>query len=318
MSAPARWGVLLPSFDPLRSGRLAQTPPAAQLAEQLGFDAAWAGDHLYCPAPVLDAPCTLAAAAAVTERIGLGLGVMLIGLRPPAWAAKQLVTVEVLSGGRLLLGVGVGGEFPEEFRMAGVTLSDRGARTNETLEVLDDLLCGRAVHHRGNAVSVEVPGLQPALHRSPPLYIGGRSEAAMRRAARFGEAWLPMWLSPPAIGRARQRLGELAEAHGRKPPRIALLVGVHVEENRARAQQQAASFMAGQYGMPIERVQRWTVLGGAAEVAEQLQALLVAGVEELVLMPLADDALQQYERLAETRRLLESSPSISALEEARI
>lgn len=312
MSSPARWGVLLPSFDPLRSGRLAQTPQAALLAEQLGFDAAWAGDHLHCPAPVLDAPSVLAAAAAVTERIQLGLSVMLIGLRPPAWAAKQLSTVEVLSGGRLLLGVGVGGEFPDEFRMAGVSLADRGARTDETLEVLGEMLCGEPVHHRGASITLDAPALQPALDRPPPLYIGGRSEAAMRRAARFGDLWLPMWLSPRAIEDARPRLAALADEHGRRRPGIALLVGVHVDRSRARARRQAAAFINGQYRMGIDAVERWSVLGDAAEVAGQLQALLAAGAQELVLMPLADDALQQYERLADTRRLLETS----ALQEA--
>src|SRR3954469_25437422 len=108
-----RWGVLLPTFDPLRTGRQPSPGEAARLAEDLGFDAVWVGDHLACPAPVLDAPTCLAAAAAVTNRIALGLSVMLLGLRRPAWAAKQLATIDALSGGRLRLGVGVGGEFAQ-------------------------------------------------------------------------------------------------------------------------------------------------------------------------------------------------------------
>lgn len=121
-----RYGVLLPTFDPLRIGGAPRVAAAAARAEQLGFDAVWAGDHLACPAPVLDAPSCLAAAAAVTERVSLGLSVMLVGLRQPAWVAKQLATIDALSHGRLQLGVGVGGEFPEEFEAVGARLSLRG------------------------------------------------------------------------------------------------------------------------------------------------------------------------------------------------
>src|SRR3954469_18145522 len=102
-----RCGVLLPTFDPLRRGGPARVVEAARLAEDLGFDAVWAGDHLAAPAPNLDAPTCLAAAAVATERVALGLSVLLLGLRQPAWTAKQLVTIDVLSGGRLTVGVGV-------------------------------------------------------------------------------------------------------------------------------------------------------------------------------------------------------------------
>ena len=78
----------------------------------------------------------------MTERVGLGFSVMLLGLRPAAWAAKQIVTLDALSRGRLRLGVGVGGEFPEEFEAVGVPVAERGARLNEALQVLPDLLSG--------------------------------------------------------------------------------------------------------------------------------------------------------------------------------
>ena len=167
-----RWGVLLPTFDPHRTGGALPTLEAARLAEAAGFDAVWAGDHLACPAPVLDAPTCLAAAAAVTERVELGIAVLQLGLRQPAWAAKQLATLDALSGGRLALGVGVGGEFPEEFAAAGVTHRDRGARLDELLGVLPDLLTGRPVHHSGPALQLDVPALEPAMPAPPRLSLG--------------------------------------------------------------------------------------------------------------------------------------------------
>jgi alkanesulfonate monooxygenase SsuD/methylene tetrahydromethanopterin reductase-like flavin-dependent oxidoreductase (luciferase family) len=287
-----RIGVLLPTFDPLRAGGPFRVAEAARLAEALGFDSVWAGDHLACPAPNLDAPTCLAAAAAVTERVALGLSVLLLGLRRPAWAAKQLIALDALSGGgRLRLGVGVGGEFPQEFAAAGVPLRERGARLDAALAELPGLLCSGAV-------------LEPAMPAPPPLLVGGRSDAALRRAARFGDAWLPMWVSPGTLARRAERLAELAEGHGRPRPALALLVGVHVDAELARARSASAAHLDGLYGMALETVERWTALGDVEAVCQHLDAYVQAGVEEMVLMPLGGDPLGQYERLAEVRARL--------------
>jgi alkanesulfonate monooxygenase SsuD/methylene tetrahydromethanopterin reductase-like flavin-dependent oxidoreductase (luciferase family) len=270
---------------------------AARLAERLGFDSVWAGDHLACPAPVLDAPTCLAAAAAVTERVDLGISVLILALRQPAWIAKQLITVDALSGGRLRLGVGVGGEFPQEFAATGVPVRERGARLDAALAVLPDLLCGRAAG--------DVPALEPAMAAPPPLYVGGRSDAALQRAARVGDAWLPMWLSPDVIAERAERLAELAAEHGRPRPDVALLIGVRVEDDLERARRQAAEHLQGLYRLPLAVVERWTPLGDAARVAEHLAAHVDAGVGEVILMPFGSDPLRQYERLAEVRDRIE-------------
>jgi alkanesulfonate monooxygenase SsuD/methylene tetrahydromethanopterin reductase-like flavin-dependent oxidoreductase (luciferase family) len=283
-----RWGVLLPTLDPLRSGGPPRVVEAARLAEGLGFDAVWAGDHLACPAPVLGATQCLAAAAAVTERVTLGVSVLLLGLRPPAWAAKQLVTLDALSGGRLALGVGVGGEFPQEFAAAGVPLRARGARLDAGLAALAGLLARRP-HGK-------IPALEPAISAPPPILVGGRSDAALRRAAHLGDPWLPMWISPATLSRRAQELAELAAAHGRPRPGLALLIGV-----RVGAAREADAHLRGLYGMGLERVGRWTPVGDADSVGEQLGAYREAGVQELILMPLGPDPLDQLERLADVR-----------------
>jgi alkanesulfonate monooxygenase SsuD/methylene tetrahydromethanopterin reductase-like flavin-dependent oxidoreductase (luciferase family) len=289
-----RWGVLLPTLDPLRAGGPPRVVEAARLAERLGFDAVWAGDHLACPAPVLDAPQCLAAAAAATERVGLGLSVMLLALRPLAWTAKQLATLDALSGGRLRLGAGVGGEFPQEFAAAGVPLRERGARVDAALAALPDLLTGRP--------SGDIPALAPAMAAPPPILVGGRSDAALRRAARFGDAWLPMWISPGTLAGRAERLAELAAGFDRPRPELALLIGVHVGDGAARA---ADAHLRGLYGLGLERVARWTALGDRDAVAEHLDAHIAAGVSEIVLMPLGGDPLAQFERLAAVRESVE-------------
>jgi alkanesulfonate monooxygenase SsuD/methylene tetrahydromethanopterin reductase-like flavin-dependent oxidoreductase (luciferase family) len=308
-----RCGVLLPSFDPLRTGEPPRVVEAARLAEELEFDAAWVGDHLACPAPGLDAPSCLAAAAAVTERISLGFSVMLLGLRQPAWTAKQLITIDALSGGRLVLGAGVGGEFPDEFAAAGVPISERGARLDETLAVLPDLLTGRPVDHDGATLKLRIPALEPAMATLPRIFIGGRGEPALARAARFGDVWLPMWLTPDKVAERALRLAELAAERGRPRPGLALLVGVHVDDDLERARREAAAHVNGHYGLQLEVVERWSALGSIERVLAHLEAQLAAGVEEFVLMPLARDPLRQYERLAEvSSRLRVLAPGISA------
>ena len=281
---------------------------AARLAEELGFDAVWVGDHLACPAPGLDAPSCLAAAAAVTDRVGLGFSVMLLGLRPPAWAAKQLTTIDALSGGRLRLGVGVGGEFPDEFAAAGVDVHQRGARLDESLEVIGDLLTGRRVDHDGRSLSVHSPGLEPAMVAPPPIYVGGRGEPALRRAVRRGDMWLPMWLTPEKVAARSARLAELAQEAGRPRPGTALLIGVNVGDDRATCRAEAEAHIGGQYRMPLETVERWTLLGSIDGAVDQLNAYREAGVQEFVLMPLGPRPLVQYERLAEVRARLLGGP----------
>jgi probable F420-dependent oxidoreductase len=309
----ARCGVLLPSFDPLRTGKPPQIVSAARLAEDLGFDAVWAGDHLACPAPGLDAPGCLSAAAAVTERIGLGFSVMLLGLRAPAWAAKQLATIDALAGpGRLRLGVGVGGEFPAEFEAAGVPITQRGARLDDALTVLPDLLAGRAVDYEGRVQRVTSPPLEPSMAQRPPVYVGGRGDAALQRAARFGDAWLPMWLSPEKVAQRSERLAELAALQGRPRPAIALLILTRIDNDAAHARAQAAAHISGQYRIDLDVVERWTLLDSIDGAVERLAQYAEVGVQEFLLLTLGDNPLAQYERVAEVRsRLAAARPSPS-------
>lgn len=309
----ARCGVLLPSFDPLRTGGPPQVVRAAKLAEELGFDAVWAGDHLACPAPGLDAPGCLSAAAAVTERIGLGFSVMLLGLRAPAWAAKQLATIDALAGpGRLRLGVGVGGEFPAEFEAAGVPVTQRGARLDDALTVMPDLLTGRSVDYDGRAQRVTSPALEPSMATPPPVYVGGRGEPALTRAARFGDVWLPMWMSPAKVAERSERLAELAAFQDRACPSTALLILTRIDDDPGHARAQAEAHVAGQYRMALDLVERWTLLDSIDGAVQRLAEYAEVGVQEFLLLTLGDDPLAQYERLAEvSTRLTDLNPSPS-------
>jgi alkanesulfonate monooxygenase SsuD/methylene tetrahydromethanopterin reductase-like flavin-dependent oxidoreductase (luciferase family) len=292
--------VLLPTFDALGQGRL-PVAAAARRAEELGFDAVWAGDHLSSPAPVLDSLCALSAAAAVTSRIELGVSVLQLGLRHPAWAAKQLATIEALAPGRLRLGVGAGGEFAAEFLAAGVPRHTRGQRLDEILRILPALLQGEPVDHPGPLAPVRVSGLRPAVSSPLPVSVGGRSEAALRRAAQYGDQWLGMWLSAGTVRRCARQLAALAAERGRPVPSIAMLVLVNVNDDAGTARREAADLVQGQYQMPLHRVERWTAYGPPDVVAAMLREYTDAGVTEFVLMPASGDALGQYGRLASVR-----------------
>jgi alkanesulfonate monooxygenase SsuD/methylene tetrahydromethanopterin reductase-like flavin-dependent oxidoreductase (luciferase family) len=281
------WGVLLPTFDPQRNGGPYPVADAARLAEQVGYNSIWVGDHLKCPAPVLDAPTCLAVAAAVTNSADIGLSVMLLGMRQIAWAAKQIATLQQLSGNRLRLGVGVGGEFPQEYEAAEVPHNERGARLDRALELLPQFLAPGTPH-----------SLEPSAPM-PPILVGGRSDRAVERAARFGDAWLPMWVSPETLAQRGERLAELASNHGRPTPSLSLLVLAHVDEDPGRARAEADAHLQGQYGLPLERVERWTACGTADQVAEFLDRYVGVGVSEILLLPLGSRPLEQVERLAD-------------------
>jgi alkanesulfonate monooxygenase SsuD/methylene tetrahydromethanopterin reductase-like flavin-dependent oxidoreductase (luciferase family) len=295
------WGVLAPTFDPYGVGH-PPTLAAARKAEELGFDSLWVGDHLLAPPPVLDSLAALAACAAVTTRVELGVSVLQLGLRHLVWTAKQLATIDALAPGRLRLGVGIGGEFEDEFVAAGVDRSRRGTRLDEMLGLLPRLLRGEPVDHP--LASVRSPGLRPAVSALPRISVGGRSEAALVRTARYGDQWLAMWHDPATVRSLGGRLGELAEKEGRPAPGIAMLVLVNVADDRETAQADVAAGLQGQYRLPLRVVDRWTGYGTAADVAELLAGYRDAGVDEVLLLPMARDPLAQLDRLAEVRRVV--------------
>jgi alkanesulfonate monooxygenase SsuD/methylene tetrahydromethanopterin reductase-like flavin-dependent oxidoreductase (luciferase family) len=293
-------GVMLPISDPVGNGP-ADIAAAARHLEAAGVDAVWAGDHLAFHTPIVESSIALATAAAVTSHVRLGFGVLLLALRPAAWAAKQISSLQVVSGRRLVLGVGVGGENRAEWAAAGVPLWQRAARTDAVLSVLPDLLSGRSVQIP-QPCGEFVPALLPCAGM-PPLWVGGRSDAALRRAARFGDGWLGMWADESRIRRAGEQLRCMAEEAGRARPLTGLLVFVHVGDGE-RGSNEPAEFIGRQYRIPYEKVERYVITGSVDQVAERLAGLAVGGVDEFVLFPAAVDHRRQYDLIGEVVRLL--------------
>jgi len=208
----------------------------ARAAEDAGLDALWVADHVAIPPDqsegsdgrYLDPLATLAFLAGVTERIGLGTGVLVLPYRPPLPTAKWVATLQELSGGRLLLGVGVGWMEPE-FRALGVDRRQRGRITDETLTFLHTCFAADAVEARG----------QPLLFRPrparPPFFVGGAAPHALARAARLGDGWMPMGGSPDDLREPVQRLKDLAEEAGRASPEVVCMTQLPLDDpQRAR------------------------------------------------------------------------------------
>jgi alkanesulfonate monooxygenase SsuD/methylene tetrahydromethanopterin reductase-like flavin-dependent oxidoreductase (luciferase family) len=302
-------GVALPSVDAF--GRGAPVVEVARAAEEAGLDHAWVPDHLVFHRPVLEATTALGVVAGATERIGLGFAILNPTLRPVTWLAKQLSTLATLAPDRLLLGVGLGGEYEPEFRAAGVDRRQRGRLLDEALTLLPRLLSGDEVEHQG-LFEVDCPGLAPVPRTPLPVLVGGRSEAALRRAARLGDAWFPMWLDPAEIAASRGVLADLAAELGRPAPGIALVAFVNVCPDRSRGVAEAADLIQRQYGMPFGPVERWTLVGSVDDVAERLDAYREAGVEGFCLSPAHPRPLEQVEPLAEVRARLKATEPLGA------
>jgi len=188
----------------------------ARAAEAAGFESLWVGDHIALPTdapdpadePRLEAVVALAHLAAVTSTIRLGFGVIVLPQRQPVLLAKQIASVDVLSGGRLIVGFGVG-YVEAEFRAMGVELAGRGARADEYLEAMLALWDEPIPEFAGEHVSFSgvMSRPLPAQRPHPPIVIGGHAPAALRRAERFGSGWFGWELSPEQVAETVERLG---------------------------------------------------------------------------------------------------------------
>ncbi|MEO3798265.1 LLM class flavin-dependent oxidoreductase [Nonomuraea sp. B10E15] len=247
----------------------------------------------------------LAAAATVTDKIGLEFGVLSLPLRPTAWIAAQIQTLQHLSGNRVTLGVGIGG-FPGSpfWRAVGAPLQGRGRRADEALQALPGLIRGEAT-----PLGEEDITLGPAAP-VPPVLVGGNSEAAMHRAVRHGDGWAPSLISPAALAEKVVRLREIARELGRPVPSIA--VGGHaILVGNAAAVESFTRDLVDVHGMTPEEAQAIPVTGSPAQVVERLHAYSEAGADMVGVSLDCGDWTRQAEALAEARAQLSHRPLTS-------
>lgn len=273
---------------------------ACQTAEALGYDSVWVGDHVLWPSFWPEPITMLAAAGAVTERIHLGTGVLLAALRRPAPLAKQTATLQWMSGGRFRLGVGAGGEYPKEFEASGVPLEQRRAYLDATLESLRALWSGQEVSLHNRQVDVEGARLDLVPEPPIPVWVGGRSTAGQRRAAQYGDAWMPFVISPERFAEGWANVRARAERFDRDPEAIrpALQLWGQFDDDLAEALPVIAARIEATYRVEFDRFERYTVYGDADMWASRLQEFIDAGVRHFNFVLAGGDRLMQLTRIA--------------------
>ena len=279
---------------------------SAREAERLGYQFVSTGEHVFFYGPVNNGLIALAAAAGATSSIKLMSAITLVPLYPPPLLAKMVATLDVVSNGRFHLGVGVGGEFAKEFDACGVPVRERGARTNESLAIMKRLWTEDDVSVEGRFTRLSSVTLapKPVQRPHPPVWISGRSEAAMRRCARHGNGWLPYMYTPERLADSLEAIARHADAAGRKDavfPGIHIFVAVH--EDRDTAIEMAVQRLSRQYNQDFSRlVGRYALAGNPDDCIARLREYIDAGARTIIVnSACASDYIANNERLfAET------------------
>lgn len=288
----------------------------AEGAEAHGFDSVWAGDHVVFTIPIYDPFLTLSQVAAHSSTLTIGTAVYLLPLRHPVAVAKQVATLDVLSGGRFVFGVGVGGEFPKEFEAVGVPVNERGARLSEAIPLMRRLWSGEPTSSAGPLYPIPEIVMKPvpAQPKGPPIWCGGRSEAALRRIGRMADGWMSYVVTPEHYRRGLETIAKAAESEKRSIERFdtSHFIFLRMEDRFETALDVAGADLSKRYAMDFRpATKKYAALGRAEEVAATIDQFRDAGVRHLIVDPVGpvkerDAQLARFAR--EVIPLLRSSP----------
>jgi len=255
---------------------------SARQIEALGYDVLGCGEHVSFHGDTANGFVSLAVAAGVTSRIRLMSAITLVPLYPAALLAKLGAALDVASNGRFMLGVGVGGEYPREFTACGVPVSQRGSRTDDALEVVTRTWTATNVTWSGRYTTLEDFSLKPLPIQKPrpPIWVSGRKDAAMRRAARYADGWLPYMYTPEMLAEsitAIRRQGEDMERDlAAFTDGIFIFFAVH--EDHATAVKMAADKLGTQYAQDFTKlVPKYALAGDPAYCQARLREYIDAG-----------------------------------------
>jgi alkanesulfonate monooxygenase SsuD/methylene tetrahydromethanopterin reductase-like flavin-dependent oxidoreductase (luciferase family) len=261
---------------------------AVRALEQAGAASLWVGGHVASPNGSPEPIAWLGRLVEQTARVPIGTATLLLPLYPPAIVAKQLADLDRASDGRLVIGIGVGGEYAADFRAANVPIDERGSRTNEAMPLLRQFWTGEPVTHRGTHFQFDDVRIFPAPAQpgGPKLIVTGRQPVAMRRAALLGDGWMPYLYSARRYAESVARVRKFAADAGRDLANFVwgAYVFVSVDDDPAVARRRAAEFLGGTYRQDFDAMlDRVAVHGTVEQVTEKLQAFVDAGARQFVI-----------------------------------
>jgi alkanesulfonate monooxygenase SsuD/methylene tetrahydromethanopterin reductase-like flavin-dependent oxidoreductase (luciferase family) len=306
--ADIRVGIFAP-VGPFKSAAETHAVTLGRIAES-GVDHVCVGDHVsFFVGAGSDALIDATSVLTHFPQLPCYVALYLLSLRHPVLVARQLASIAELAPGRLTLGVGIGGEDRHELEICGVDPRTVGRRMDESLQILRGLADGKPVSFDGEFFAVRDALIVPAPEPRVPLMVGGRSDAAVRRAGRFGDGWLGIWVSPRRFSSVVEQIGEHAGQADRDASTFehAINVWCGFGPTREAARAPLAAGMQRFYQMPFEPFERYSPYGTPQEVAEFLHPYIEAGCTVFNVIPCARDHETAVAGVAEVRRLLTST-----------
>ena len=302
-----RFGLAIENFvGPRQTPDIEKLYTYADRAEALGYESLWAWDHVLLgvdPAfPILDSVTTLAALAARTRRLKLGTAVLVLPMRNPVVAAKALGSLDVISGGRLVLGVAAGW-YAREFDAVGVPFKQRGKLFERNLDILMRLWTEDRVTLRVDEFNLREAVMVPrtAQRPRPPVLIGGYVDAVLRRAGTVGDGWLTYFYTPESFTRGWEKVKAFAREAGRDPARLESTnqLAIYVGRSREQTAADMRHWLSTEWDVAAwsESTIEHAIHGSPEECVAALRAHVATGVDRIVLIPYRYQ-LEQIERVA--------------------
>lgn len=278
------------------------------LAADAGIEQVVTGDHIsFHDGTGFDGMLSATSILSTEERVKVLIGVYLLGLRHPMLAARQLATLSQLAPGRLILGVGVGGEDRAEIANAGVDPRTRGRRLDESLAVMRKLLRGESVTHRGEFFDLSEAKILPAPMPAVPLIIGGSGDVAIRRVVNHGDGWLAIFSTARRFAETVAQIRERT-AHRDAPPKwFGLSTWAGFDDSQVTARARLDRRLEDLYNTPGEKFHHLTPAGPPQAVAEYLAPYVETGAHNITIVPAAASIEAGIENAAEVQRILNGS-----------